>query len=301
MVLKGRHFASVKVLLAGFLLVGAMVFGTGCTTIRTAEVRGNESYQTKHFLPIPASRAQEGSGLVLLTFDLKGLSADRSCRWRMINKETGKSYFITVKTDDTHALAQLEPGEYEAGRFGCGIARVWNLNETFPGGIRVEGGRLSYLGKLVFEFSGAELESIRHVSRYESASGFVRAIEAEGLTNWPAISAFTGKTIDRSMIASGEARDGFDIFAKGVSNPSTILAPLISDLKGCVQKEGSTDPLRFGHLEYTAIYREGRFAEMKDRLEANGFSDRLRSCVERGIMAFHIDEKSREVEVRVRY
>lgn len=291
-----RRTMSLTALFAGLFI------SAGCATIRTAEVRGNEIIETRHLLPIPASRAEEGTGLALLAFEIRGVEGEgRSCRWRMINKETGKGYFIKIDSNARYALAQLDPGEYQAGRFGCGIGRVWNLDETFKNGFRVEEGTLSYLGKLHFEFSEKDLETIRHASRSDSAWAFIRATEAEGVENWPAISAFTGKPIDRSMVERGEVRDGFDVFARGISNPSTALAPLIADLKSCVQREGGVDPLRFGYLEYTALYRQGRFSEMKDRIEANGFSDRLRACVERGIMALHLPEKEREVEVRVRY
>lgn len=291
-----QRMMPLAALLAGLFLLA------GCATIRTAEVRGNETIETKHLLPVPATRAQEGTGLALLALNIRGMDGSgRTCRWRMINKETGKSYFINIDLGAQHVLAQLDPGEYEASRFGCGIGRVWNLDETFEGGFQVEEGKISYLGKLIFEFEGGELENIRRASRADSAMAFLQATEAERVENWPAISAFTGKAIDRSMVENAEYRDGFDVHARGISNPSKVLAPLIADLKSCVQREGGIDPLRFGYLEYTALYRDGRFSEMKDRIEANGFSDRLRACVERGIMALHLSEKNREVEVRVRY
>ena len=274
-----------------------------CSTIQTAEVRGGEQMKTRDLLPIPASRAQEGTGAALLAFELRGINEsdlERSCRWRVINKETGKSHFIPVQLDENHGLAQLEPGDYEAGRFGCGVGRVWELGETFPHGFRVEAGKLSYLGKLIFEFDSMELDTIRHAPRTESALGFTDALEKEDVARWPAMSGFTGKTIDRAMVQNSETRDGFDVFARGIANPNQALAPLLSDLSDCAKAEGKNDPLRFGRLEYTALYKDGRFSEMKDRIEANGFSDRLRSCVERGIMAFHPEKKS-DVEVRVRY
>ncbi len=281
-------------------LLAGLLFSVGCATIRTAEVRGNETIDTRRFLPVPASRSQEASGLVLLAYEMRGETA-RACRWRVIHKGTGKSYFIQIEPGTTYTLTEIEPGEYEATRFGCGIGRVWNLDETFKKGFLVEEGKISYLGKLVFDFDEGELQVIRRASRAASAVAFVSAVEAERLGNWPAISAFTGKPISRTMVENAEVRDGIDVVARGLSDPSTSLAPLLADLKACVRREGGVDPLRFGYLEYTALYRGGRFAEMKDRVEANGFSDRLRACVERGIMALHLPEKDKDVEVRVRY
>ena len=219
----------------------------------------------------------------------------------MVNQETGKSYFLNVDAEEGLAIAQLDAGSYSAGRFGCGIGRVWDLTGTFKDGFKIEEGSLSYLGKIIFEFDGSELDTIRIAPRAESAAAFIDAVQADAdVKAWPAISGFTGKSITEGMVQVGESRDGFDVFATAKTNPVATLEPLTASLYSCAKEEGLSDPLRFGRLEYLAVYKQGRFAEMKDRKEANGFSDRLRSCVERGMMAFHPD-KSSDVEVRVRY
>ena len=275
---------------------------TGCETVSTAPERGGENIQTKNVLPVPASRAGQGDGAVLLIAELKGtgLANDAACRWRFINTENKKSYFVNVKAGQNTVFEKLDPGTYKTGRLGCGISKVWDLDDVFKEGFRIEAGQISYIGRLSLEFKNGNLDTVRKVPRADSAQAFTQAassINPEGMTY---ISGFTGKPIDRKMIESGENLEGFDVYAKGISDPQKTLEPLINSLKTCAKDEGVADPLRFGRLEYTALYKQGRFAEMKDRQEANGFSDRLRSCVERGIMAYHPPAKT-DIEVRVRY
>lgn len=293
------HSQISRTWLAAILSLSALGL-SACSTVRTSPERGGEDIKTSSLLPVPASRAKIGTGVVLLAAEFRGVDpdSDQTCRWRVINQETRASFFITLEPDEAFAVAQLEPGQYEAGRFGCGVGRVWDLRDTFKGGFKIEDGKLSYVGKLIFEFDNGDLDTIKHAPRAESAASFIEAMGTEGLSKFSAISGFTGKPIEKGMVEIGESRDGFDVAAKGVNTSG--LNSLVVNLTECSKEEVSADPLRFGRLDYLAIYKGGRFSEMKDRKEANGFSDRLRACVERGIMAYHPDKKS-DVEVRVRY
>lgn len=290
--------------LALFCGAAAAIGSLGCVTVRTAESRGGEQVKTEHVLPVPSSRLGKGPGAILIVAELKafeGGEQDFECRWRMIHQETNKSYFLTLKAGKSEVFSQMEPGTYKTGRLGCGVAKVWGIDDVFKEGFRVEDGSVSYLGKLTFEFKNTELETIRKSSRTESARAFAAAVNATPAIAMPVISGFTGRRIEPAMVEGGEAlREGFDVYAKGVTDFKTQLDPLVSALQVCAKDDSTRDPLRFGRLEYIAVYKDGRFNEMKSRRETNGFSDRLRSCVERGMMAFHPGAKS-ELEVRVRY
>ncbi len=291
----------IHLLAASLVLTGAVA---GCVTVRTAEPRGGGAIAGSTVMPVPSSRLGKGPGAVLLVAEIKQvekIDPNFECRWRVIQQETGKSYFITLNASNPQVFTQLETGSYKTGRLGCGISRVWDVDDVFKEGFRVENGAVSYLGKLVFEFKKGELDTVRKASRVESARAFAAAMNATPASVMPAISGFTGRKIEPSMVDSGESlRNGFDVYAKGFDDVGKQLESLVTHLKTCEQEESVSDHLRFGRLEYVALYKDGRFNEMKTRKETNGFSDKLRSCVERGMMAFHPAGKT-ELEVRVRY
>jgi len=255
-------------------------------------------------MPVPSSSLGKGPGAILLVAELKQaekLDPGFECRWRVIHQETGKSYFIALAAGSPQVFTQLEPGAYKTGRLGCGVSRVWDVDDVFKDGFRVEHGAVSYLGKLSFEFKNGELDTVRRATRVESARAFTSAMDGTPASVMPAISGFTGRKVEPSMVDSGEVlRNGFDVYAKGFEDAGKQLESLVTHLKTCEQEESVRDHLRFGRLEYIALYRNGRFNEMKNRRETNAFSDKLRSCVERGMMAFHPTGKT-DLEVRVRY
>lgn len=286
-------------IVSGLVLISGISFLlAGCETLRTAPQRGDEPIQTKAILPVPGTRT--GDGAVLLVAEVKGedLDSEMVCRWRVVNEKTAKSYFLSIKANDPYVFAQLDAGTYKTGRLGCGISRVWDVDQVYKSGFKVEAGRASYLGKLVFNFNGRALESVHKSSKTESTQAMNPAIEATPAKGMEVISAFTAEPVGRG-VATSEARDGFDVFAKGVDNPSVALEPLVVNLKKCAKAEVDNDANSQGSLEYVALYKGSRFSEMKSR-DAKGLSDGFRSCVERTMMAFHPEAKS-DVELRVRF
>jgi hypothetical protein len=280
-------------------------FIAGCSTVATAPQRESKQIKTRSVMPLPGSRDLDDSSGVLLVSEVTGLeedeAADMTCRWRVSHAETGKSFFLTIKPSEPAKFVALDPGQYRTGNMGCGIGRVWDLDDVFKDGFLVEVNRASYIGKLIFDFKDKRsLETVRKGTRVESAAALRESREALPKPEMEIISGFTGRKIDMAIADSGNLREGFDVHATGMAGNVRGLDPLVTNLKMCANEESSRDPLRFGHLEYVAVYRKGRFSEMKDRQESNALSDRLRSCVERGIMAFHPTANS-EIEVRVKY
>lgn len=292
------------------LLSVLLVLGTlGCETLRTDPSRGGP-VQTKSVLPVASSRMGHGSGALLLVADFRETVAggaqvkfekDLNCRWRLTHQESGKSVFLNLKAAEPNVFMAMDPGVYQTGRLGCGLSKVWDVDSVFKDGLKVEDGVVSYVGQITFVFTKGELATVRKNGRGESALAFAGAVEGTEANGRPIVSAFTGKKIESSMLRKDNgANDIFDIVTKGLENPAKSVDSLMGQLKTCAKTETQADPLRFGRLEYVALYKEGRFNEMKSRDEANGFSDQFRSCVERSLMAFHPVAKI-EVEVRVRY
>lgn len=304
---KQNDIGSKLVMIEKLTLACGVMFLISCESVKTAPSRGGDEIQTSTVMPVPGSRAGTGDGAVLLVADIQGLAddAELNCRWRVINQDTGKNYFLSLRSESTNIYSHLDPGLYKTGRLGCGIGEVWDVDNVFNEGFKIEGGRISYVGKLTFQFkSSGDLQAIHKAPRSESAQAMQPAVDQldpKEVAAMPVISGFTGQAVTSAEIAAPE-RDGFDVFAKNLENPKTALAPLMSTLKECAKAEG--DSAQIGRLEYVAVYQSGRFSEMKTR-DAQGFSDRMRSCIERGLMAFHPKQKSAAaadpIEVRVRY
>lgn len=299
--LQGLGSRSVRV---GFGVLIALAGFMGCDTIRTAPARGNE--EIRSVLPVPAARQEgveeAGSG-ILLAFDFIGdeeVIKGSGCRLRFEDRQTRQAGLMHLKPEASAGFVSLPPGIYHPVRLGCGLNAVWSLDEVYSEGIRVEDDKVSYLGKLGFEFKGRELETIRKAPRAESIQAFVNSHNELGFpTRTRFISAFTGREIDASATTS-PGGDSFDVFAKGMPDASRALLPLLNELKVCGAEAGKKDPLRFGRLIYVASYRSGRFNALKEKQEENAFSDEFRGCVERALSRYRPNVLE-EVEVRVTY
>ncbi|MEK7357464.1 MAG: hypothetical protein AAB250_13515, partial [Bdellovibrionota bacterium] len=88
---------------------------SACAVVQTAPQRGTASMNTETILPVPAGRGSDSDAGVVVAYEFTGDGAvkDGSCRWRVINKDTKKSFFITLATNVSAAFAPLEPGTYE--------------------------------------------------------------------------------------------------------------------------------------------------------------------------------------------
>lgn len=296
-------FSALKSLTLPVVALCLSVLLSACQSVKTSPQRGAEEIATKTILPVAASKVGKGQGAVAIAIEWRGVEKAGldgvTCRWRVIENETRQSTFINVRIQDNLAFARLPSGQYQTARLGCGVGRVWELDGIFKEGFQVEASQVSYLGKLIFEFKGREMDTVRKASRAENASAFESVLEAARRENMNVISGFTGRQIDRQMIEAGELKENFDVHVTGKGASVQTVEPLMKVLRSCANSEGSRDPLRFGKLDYTAVYRQGRFSEMKERREQNAFSDQLRACVERGMMAFH--PGLQEIEIRVQY
>ena len=275
---------------------GALVLSS-CAVVQTSPQRGTSSLDTKTILPVPASRGSDSSAGVLVAYGFQGDGAIKSgqCRWRVINQETKKSYFITLDAGQTSAFAPLEPGTYDTAKLGCGLTKVWDLEGTFAGGFKVQAGSASYLGKVTFMFEKGDLTEVKKGSRSESAEAFAQAADTVP-GGMPVVSAFTLAPVDRAVAADGAVTRGFDIKAKGIQGP--ILDELAEQLKGCGNAD--RDTLRMGSLDYTATYKGGKFVEFTNRKDSGSFSSELRQCVSDTMTGFLPPAKG-PVEIRVGY
>lgn len=273
----------------GFLAL-ALVMGltaTGCSTIRTAPERGSESIETASVLPVPAGRgSREESGLVLayefITPTGESLGEDGTCRLRWLETTSRRSIFMAIDRTKKAAYVALPPGKWETGRMGCSITHVWDLGQILHGPIKVEAGSASYAGKVSFVFQNKNLSVVEKASRKQHADGYAAAA-ALVPAGQRVINGYNLLPLNEEMASQGSTSSGFDLQAKGVPT-GPVLTGLLNKLRAC--EPAAKDPLRFGKLDYTAVYAKGRFASFQDRRDVNAFNEQFRSCVSETLSAF---------------
>ena len=286
-----------RVVASNIVAAALLVLSSSCAVIQTSPKRGTASLDTETILPVPSGRGSEETAGVLLSYEFTGDGAIKGgeCRWRVINQDTKKSYFLTLDTEKTSAFAPLAPGTYKTAKLGCGLTKVWDLDDTFGAqGFKVQPGSASYLGKVNFVFVTGDLAEVKKGSRSDSADAFSAA--SENVPNgMPVVSAFTLAPVDRG-IATEASSHGFDIHAQGLQGP--ILDELATQLKGCSTNDH--DSLKMGHLDYTASYKAGKFVEFKNQKDSGSFSSELRKCVSDTMTGFLPTSKG-AVEIHVAY
>jgi hypothetical protein len=277
--------------------VVAALFLSSCGIVQTAPQRGTASMNTETILPVPAGRGADATAGVVVAYEFTGDGAikDGTCRWRMINQDSKKSFFLTLQAGQASAYAPLEPGTYKSAKLGCGLAKVWDLEDTFAEGFKVQSGSASYLGKISFVFEAGDLTEVKKASRSDSADAFASASDTVP-SGMPVVSAFTLAPIDRGIAAESAGGRGFDIKAQGLQGP--ILDELALQLKGCGASD--RDTLRMGKLDYVAAYKGGKFLEWKSQKDSGSFSTELRQCVTDTMTGFLPDQKG-AIEIRVGY
>ncbi len=275
---------------------------TSCYTVQTSSQRGSEKIETASVIPVPAGRGSHEDGGVVMTYEFidsnGGHLADTGvCRLRLMEMTSRKSYFLNIDRTKQAAYASIPPGQYETGRMGCGITKVWDVGEMFKGAIRVEAGSASYLGKVSFIFAKNQLQVVEKASRAQHASGF-QAAEGAVPQGVRIVSAYNLAPLTEEMASEGASASGFDLQAQGIPT-GPVLNNLLGQLRKC-DGVGSKDPLRFGRLDYTASYQAGHFTAFKNRREANAFNDQFRACVSETLTSFR-PPATTPVEIHVVY
>lgn len=274
-----RSFAFMSLVFPGLL---------GCQSVKTAPERGSQDINTKAVLPVPAARQFKGASGVLLAYELQGAEqvvGESGCRLRVVNNDTRKSYFASVKLGEVGAYQALEPGNYRVERIGCGLTAVWDLADLFVGGFKVVPDHVSYIGKLSFLFQGKNLDAVRKVGRIENANSFMQVKDLAPLETVGFVSGFTGQVITPAM-ADGDLRDGFDVFIDGTGQAQKVLEPLMAKLRGCAVTATAKDPMRLGKLFYTANYKQGKFTSFAEEVNQNAMAPEFLGCVKQSLVEF---------------
>jgi hypothetical protein len=240
---------------------------------------------------------------------------ESGCRLKLSQKGTKRTVFVSLPPAQASARAQLAPGEWLVERLGCGLGKVWDLDDLFPNGLIVQTGRVNAVGKLILEIPEVSLvrrtgevkgetpSKVRLAARGESLSWLESAAGSMGAIG----SAFTGKTLsDTKAISSEEGplgRDGFRLEAIGLSGGEsqarTLLAPLQTRLLNCTERESASDPLRLGRIRWDVKYVAGKPSAANEVESRHAFRDEFINCLKGAIADVALG--SANLELRISY
>jgi len=247
----------------------------------------------------PVAETQVNTGM-LISYEIRGettLIPKNGCRLRIENVKTRASAFVELRPSQNFATEALEPGRYAATRLSCATTRIWNLDGLFDPGVEVVPGRLSYAGRVVFDFSKTDLGGFRLAPRVESRQALAEFLAAN--RGVEVISGYTQKAIGLE-VANADGPESFDVYARGTNTPETTLEPLMKKLKSCLQIASKEDSLRLGHLQYVATYQGRRFQDMKQQENLSALSDSFLTCIDNSLRTFQ-PAVANALEVRVSY
>lgn len=290
----------ISLTVASVTFAASLLSLTACDTVQTAPQRGNEKIQTGTMAPVPSGRgSREDSGLVL-AYDFTTPNGERvledgKCRLRLVDTMTRRSYFMELDRSKHAAYVGLPAGHYETVRIGCGITKTWDVGDIFKGGFQVETGSASYAGKVSFVFKNNALQVVERASRAQHAAGYDDALSVVP-TGLRVVSAYNLIPLTPEMANAGANAGGFDVNASGLSS-GPALNGLLGLLRQCEPK--SKDPLRFGRLDYTAVYKNGKFNEFSTKKDTNAFNDEFKACIQDKLVSFKAG--TGDVEIHVVY
>jgi hypothetical protein len=203
------------------------------------------------------------------------LVGDSGCRLRLRQRETGREKLLQLKADVPVSVQVLDPGTWDAQRLGCGVTRLWEIQDLFRDGIVVKANSVSVVGWFVFDFDERTLRGVREAGREENTR-----LAASIAAQWPSgtsklISGFSGKELPKEI----ESRDEIvRVKAIGLKQNQAILEPLLARLQACASGGIRQDPLRAGRLRIEAQYRGGVFVGAKSATSPHALRDELVAC-----------------------
>lgn len=255
----------------------------GGGSVDTAEVANDQMDQP----PMKIVQNKAGGGGVLIAYQISGnrqMVPTNGCRLKLQNVSTSKTVFVAIKADQQSVYKELPAGRYFGTRLSCKTTKIWNLDSLFANGFEVQDGKVSYVGRILFDFSKDDLTDFRHATRSESRTAFEEARNT--FTDEPNyISGFTQKPLANDLNAA-ETLEAFDVYAKGTNNAESVLKPLLAKLTTCSKTAAKQDPLRYGDLKYVATYKANKFVNLEKQDDQHALSDDIVNCVENSLRSY---------------
>lgn len=216
---------------------------------------------------------------VIFAWTLTGstrLVSDAGCRLRVRHRESGDTLLLKIDPKVPVSVQSLKPGTWDAQRLGCGLTRVWDLEDLFRDGFTVKANSVSVIGWFLFEFDDRTLVTVREGGREENTrlAGQLRSV-------WPAgaaslVSGFSGKPLPATI----DIRDEIvRVKSVGLADSDEVLKPLLARFQSCAGVGMKLDPLRAGTLRMSVKYKAGVYDGVKSSSAEHALRDDLVQCL----------------------
>jgi hypothetical protein len=244
--------------------------------------------------------ADKSPTAILMNYEFAGdptLVRTGGCSLKLSNVTENKQYTLNLKKDEKTVFAELPPGRYFGHRLTCTLTKLYDLESLFGLGFVIEPDHVSYVGKVIFEFTKDDLKLYKYAPRTDSHTSLKQTLDhISPVVQTNLISGFTGKPITPEMIRN-ESLENFRVVAKGTNEAERVLSDLVTRLNNCNTSAIKQDPLRIGHLEYIAVYKSGQFVRMQSQVESSALSDNFKLCIDNSLRSFAPPIKS-DLEVK---
>lgn len=220
---------------------------------------------------------------VVFAWTLTGSSrmvSEQGCRLRVRHRESGDTVLLKLDGRVPVSIQQLKPGTWDAKRLGCGLTRIWDLEDLFRDGFVVKQDSISVIGWFVFAFDERTLVTVREGGREENTR-LAQQLVGSGPKAWPAgamklVSGFSGKDLPSKI----DLRDEIvRVKASGLADSDRLLHPLLAQFQSCASAGMKVDPLRAGTLRLEVMYKGGKYDSVRTASAEHAMRDDFVACL----------------------
>lgn len=268
-------------------MFGCLLLASACAG--PAKTSGTKS--TAAALAKDLAIAPDGAGLFIqYAFD-RAYRAPTSCTLTFVERTSGREVSISLLFEEKETWTAVPPGFYAAGRVTCAGGRVLKTGSLYENGVRVDAGKLSYIGRLTIAIASDGTPSVLPSRRREAASALKASAGRFASVEMARFqSGFTGKRIDLEML-DVVPPETYELHYQLVASGQAVAVgrrfdpqPMRAALSACVDAERSLDPFGIGGMSAHADYLTG--APIKIWLSgANSRSDAFTACVQKALRA----------------
>jgi hypothetical protein len=249
------------------------IFSACSTTAKISRIKATSDF--------PASLH---GAIFVFKLESGAIVSEDGCSLALGKNDTLLNYDVEFQPGQDLVFAELPPGIYHYKEIDCGSTH-WDLrfNEYPP--FQVIENRAVLAAELSFQVRGVRNADISsdHFRKIESAGLLKKIPNSE---NHPLLSAFTGKTIPRSLIETPI------VYKKWLLKDDTG-APIKMGKFGwpnfhlCYRDEAKRNGLYLGNLELSADYENGNLTDVKILDAPNTFTDHFIECAKATLQDFH--------------
>ena len=236
---------------------------------------------------VPWAEATPGQTLLLMSYELKGESADvpKDCVMNLRKSSDHKLHEFPLDPVGHQALLEASAETFKIENLACKSVGTWNLKESLRKVPPIKSGQINYIGHFIFRFKPDGGMTSVTPSRDEQSQALAEIIslapanERSKLTN-----IYTGGII--LAAASSRPHQQREVKLDLVKGESVRTTELNSAFEKCDAAEREINPIAIGTLIYTASFIEGKLGKLETVDSKNSFTPSYVACIESAFRNF---------------